>query len=206
MSAPIVEYSDAEFLNAIARKDSEAMASIYDRYQRVIQAIFLRVTRNHSLAEELTQDFFLRIWMRAGDFNPGRGAVGPWILSIARNMAVDYVRSAQARFRIRMQSLESCDGVLALSTSARPELMLHGKRALEKAFHSLTQDQRLALELAYCEGLSQLEIARRMRAPLGTVKSWIRSGLERLRFSMGCESKSIGRFKDPYEASRRLAS
>jgi RNA polymerase sigma-70 factor, ECF subfamily len=181
--------SDSDLIDRIKKRDPEGLAAAYDRYGQVAFALFVRITRDQSTAEDLLQELFMRVWNRARDFDPGKGALGVWIVSIARNMAIDHIRSAQSRFSNRLRSLENVDP-LAFSESPRdPESFIDRTRAVKTALSSLNKNERKVLELAYFEGCSQTEIAQRMEQPLGTVKTWTRSGLGRLRLALGMEAE-----------------
>ena len=160
-------------------RDPEAIATLYDRFAPIVYSLFLRITRDRSVAEDLVQELFIRVWNRAQEFNPDRGSLAVWILSIARHMGIDYVRSAHARFTHRLQPMETATDVAHVSNG--PESIIDQGRAVEAAFARLNERQKQVLELAYFEGFSQTEIADRLHEPLGTVKSWTRSALINLR-------------------------
>ncbi len=122
----------------------------------------------------------MRVWSRARDFDADKGSLGVWILSIARNMAIDHIRSAQARFSTRLRPLEHADHAPRMPRSG-PESAIDQARVVKAAFAHLSFNQKRVLELAYFEGMSQSEIASSLNEPLGTVKSWMRSALVRLR-------------------------
>lgn len=172
---------ETELIDRLQKRDPEALAAAYDRYGQIVYSLFLRITREQSTAEDLVQELFLRVWNHACQFNPAKGSLGVWILSIARNMAIDHVRSAQTRFATRLRPLEQADRVNAGAKTSAPESVIDHARTIGTAFASLSFNQRRVVELAYYEGLSQSEIANQLKEPLGTVKSWMRSALMRLR-------------------------
>jgi len=172
---------DTEIAEKLRARDPDAIAAAYDRYGRITYSVFVRVTRDRAAAEDLVQELFLRIWNRARDFDAVKGSIGVWILSIARNMAIDHVRSAQARFQNRLHPIEQTDPLLLSYQSSQPEFTLENFKSVREALSELTANQRQVLEMAYFEGFSQTEIAERLKQPLGTVKSWMRSALIRLR-------------------------
>src|SRR5438270_21975 len=98
--------SELALIERLRNRDPEGLEAAYDRYSAVVYSLFLRITRDQSVAEDLVQELFLRVWNQASTFDPSRGALGVWILSIARNMGIDYVRSAQARFSARLDPME----------------------------------------------------------------------------------------------------
>jgi RNA polymerase sigma-70 factor (ECF subfamily) len=175
------ETSEAELAEGLRSRDPDAIAAVYDRYGGLAYSLFVRVTRDQSAAEDLVQELFLRVWNKARDFNAEKGALGVWIMSIARNLAIDHVRSANARFQNRLRTIEQTDQRSFSYRPKEPESVIDSAKAVRQAFLELTANQRRVLEMAYFEGFSQSEIAARLQEPLGTVKSWVRSALGRLR-------------------------
>lgn len=177
---------DATLLNLVAvRRDQDALAALYDRHSRVVYAVLLRITRDHPAAEELCQEVFFRLWRNAASFDGSQGALTPWLLTIARNAALDRFRSKGEKQRIsEVGSHDTLEAPTPANVDAWVDTKLQADRAM--AFMGdLPEAQRQALELAYFEGLSQTEIADKLGAPLGTVKSWVRGALLRLREQMG---------------------
>ncbi|MBL8175666.1 MAG: sigma-70 family RNA polymerase sigma factor [Bryobacterales bacterium] len=158
------------------------MGELYDRYGKLVYSVIFRVVREQSLAEDLTQEAFLRVWNRVQFFDAEKGALGPWILAVARNRAIDHLRSAAGRMSGRATDL---DGPLehpeAFVNLERDIINSDHARVLRSAMTKLSAKQREVIELAYYEGLSQSEMAERMNEPLGTVKSWVRTALKTLR-------------------------
>lgn len=170
-----------ELVAKLHARDTDGIAAAYDRYGRLAYSLFVRITRDQSVAEDLVQELFLRVWNRSREFDPNKGTFGVWILAIARNMAIDHVRSAQSRFQIKLRSLEQTDQLAFSYKPSDPVSILDGAKAVREAISELTPNQKRVLEMAYFEGFSQSEIAAKLQEPLGTVKSWTRSALERLR-------------------------
>jgi RNA polymerase sigma-70 factor, ECF subfamily len=175
--------SESELIDRIKRREPEGLAAAYDRFGGIAYSVFFRITRDHSVAEDLLQELFFRIWNRGRYFDEAKGGLGVWIVSIARNMAIDYLRSSQARFSTRLLPLEDIDPLFMSSKPHDIEGALD-RRVIKTALANLNANEKRALELAYFEGLSQTEIAAKLQEPLGTVKSWIRSGLIRLRTAL----------------------
>ena len=158
------------------------MNDLYDRYARLTYSLILRIVRNPSTAEDLVQETFLRIWNRVQSFDAERGALGAWVLTVARNRAIDYLRSTDGRMQAGAMELDQLErpGWFAKLDSAA--LAIDRVRRLKRAFEEkLTPTQRQVIELAYYEGMSQTEMAERLKQPLGTVKTWMRSALKILR-------------------------
>lgn len=176
------DLSDGDLIEQLRRRGSEALGIVYDRYGPVVYSLFLRTARDAATAEDLVQELFLRVWNRAQYFDPQKGSLGVWILSIARNMAIDHIRSAGTRFSSKLRPIEEAEHRPEVKgLSAGPESAIDDVRTVQSAFSYLNQNQKQVLELAYFEGLSQSEIAAKLSEPLGTVKSWMRSGLSRMR-------------------------
>lgn len=175
--------ADSVLIERIKNRDSAALAEAYDRYGGPAYSIFVRITRDRSLAEDLLQELFIRVWNRARYFDASKGGLTVWILAIARNMAIDHIRSAQAKFVMRLRPIDTVDPLFLSRRSTSTENAVN-RRAIAAALQNLSANERRALELAYFDGLSQSEIAAKLDEPLGTVKSWIRSGLTRLRTAM----------------------
>ena len=173
--------AESELIERLRARDADAIATVYDRYGGLAYSLFLRVTRNQSVAEDLVQELFLRIWNKSRDFDPNKGTLGVWILSIGRNIAIDYVRSAQAKFQTKLKPIDTTDQLAFSYKPKDPEGVIDSARAVRQALTELNANQRKVLEMAYFEGFSQSEIAAKLQEPLGTVKSWMRSAIERLR-------------------------
>jgi RNA polymerase sigma-70 factor (ECF subfamily) len=170
---------DPELAARLQRRDPQALAELYDRYGRLVYSLILRVVRDAAIAEDLAQETFLRVWNRVQGFDAGKGAMAPWLLAVARNRAIDYLRSASGRERNALE-FEETDHP-ALYTGMEQNILTSGKAALE----TLSPEQRQVIELAYFEGLSPAEMAERMNQPLGTVKTWVSSALKNLRGDPG---------------------
>ena len=172
---------DADLARRLKAREPQAMADLYDRYGRLAYSLIFRVVRDAGAAEDLVQETFLRVWNRVHSFDPERGALGPWILAVARNRAIDYLRSIAGRISAGALELDRLENPALFSDLEETALSIDRARRLKGAFEKLSPNQRMAIELAYFEGLSQTEMAERMKQPLGTVKTWVRSALKVLR-------------------------
>lgn len=174
--------SDPELVARLRRREQGAMADLYDRYGRLVYSVILKIVREPGIAEDLTQETFLRVWNRIQFFDAEKGAIGPWVLAVARNRAIDYVRSVDGRMAKRETEFEpAIEHPTAFANLERDILNSDRARLLRTAFDKLPPNQRACIELAYWEGLSQTEMASRMNQPLGTVKTWVRTALRTLR-------------------------
>jgi RNA polymerase sigma-70 factor, ECF subfamily len=179
-----VAEGDGDLVRRLQRRDPQALADLYDRYGRLVFSLILRVVRDKGIAEDLVQETFLRVWNRVQGFEAGKGSIAPWLLAVARNRAIDYLRSAGGRERNAMELEETVHP--ALSSDMEQSLLDSDRiRRVKAAMDKLSPNQRQAIELAYFEGLSQSEMAARMGQPLGTVKTWVRTALRSLRDELG---------------------
>ncbi len=172
---------DSDLARRLKNRDPHAMADLYDRYGRLAYSLIFRVVRDSGVAEDLVQETFLRVWNRVQSFDQERGALGPWILTVARNRAIDYLRSTDGRMSAGALELERTETPAMFTNIEDSALALDRARRLKSAFQKLNANQRTVIELAYFEGLSQTEMAERMKQPLGTVKTWVRTALKALR-------------------------
>jgi RNA polymerase sigma-70 factor (ECF subfamily) len=173
--------AESRVIEQLRRRDPDGLAAAYDLYARAAFALFVRITRDKTAAEDLLQELFLRVWNRGRDFDPRKGTLEVWIMSIARNMAIDHVRSAQTRFSSRARPMHQVEALCFAHDPTGPEMRIHDVRTIREAFAALNAEEKRVMELAYFDGFSQSEIAERLQKPLGTVKSRMRSALQRLR-------------------------
>jgi RNA polymerase sigma-70 factor (ECF subfamily) len=179
-AAALRHSDDADIVRRLKSRDADVIGELYDRYGRIAYSLILRIVRDRAVAEDLVQESFLRVWNRAQGFDAERGALGPWILAVARNQALDYIRSVQGRVWSGMSSADSDHPGLFRDWEGE---MLDGVQLdrVRTALSQLSDNQRTVIELAYFEGLSQSEMAERIHQPLGTIKTWIRGALKALR-------------------------
>jgi RNA polymerase sigma-70 factor (ECF subfamily) len=175
---------DVELVVRLQKRDPHALAELYDRYGRLAYSLILRVVRDGAIAEDLVQETFLRVWNRVQGFDAERGSIGPWLLAVARNRAIDYLRSAGGRERNALE-FEETDHPALYTDMEHDLLVSDGARRVKAAMERLPSNHRQVIELAYFEGLSQTEMAERMGQPLGTVKTWVRTALQSLREDLG---------------------
>jgi RNA polymerase sigma-70 factor (ECF subfamily) len=173
--------SDAALVQHLLRRDVRAFEQLYDRHSRIVYGLVLRILQQASTAEEVVQDVFLQLWRNAGQYQSTRGPFVPWLLTVARNRALDTLRLKSERQRRREDQTEELPPIAQVPEY---EKALDEKRRAEivrSLMGSLSAQQKKAIEMAYFEGLSHSEIAAALQEPLGTVKSWIRNGLLRLK-------------------------
>jgi RNA polymerase sigma-70 factor (ECF subfamily) len=176
-----VEGDDRDLAERLKRREPAAMGELYDRYGKLAYSLIYRIVRDTGVAEDLVQETFLRVWNRAQGFDAERGALGPWLLAVARNRAIDYVRSSGGKMTRGALELEAAEHPTVFVNFEADVLSQDRARRVRGAMDRLNENQRHVIELAYFEGLSQTEMAERMGQPLGTVKTWVRSALKNLR-------------------------
>jgi RNA polymerase sigma-70 factor (ECF subfamily) len=173
--------SDPDLAVRLQRREPQAMADLYDRYGRLAYSVILRIVRDAATAEDLVQETFLRVWNRAQGFDAERGALGPWLLTIARNRAIDYVRSASGRMTRGAFELAGTESPALFSNLESEMVSSDQARRVREGLNKLEPAHRELIELAYFEGLSQTEMAEKLGQPLGTIKTRVRSALKTLR-------------------------
>jgi RNA polymerase sigma-70 factor (ECF subfamily) len=174
---------DQDIARRLKQRDPNAMAELYDKYGGLLYSVILRSVSNQSTAEDLVQETFLRIWNRVHTFDVERGRLEGWMVTIARNRAIDYLRSLRSQPGESATSLEDLEHSGLFVTRDTEAERLTRKNAVGAALDSLNESQREVLELTHFQGLTQTEIADRLQKPLGTVKSLVRSALKVLRTS-----------------------
>jgi len=182
--------SDAALVQQLLRRDVRAFEQLYDRHSRIVYGLVVRILQQGSRAEEVVQDVFLQLWRNASRYQASRGPFVPWLLTLARNRALDTLRLKSERQRRREDQTEELPQIAQVP---QYEQALDEKRRAEvvrSLMSSLSAPQKKAIELAYFEGLSHSEIAEALHEPLGTVKSWIRNGLIRLKEGLRAQAAS----------------
>jgi RNA polymerase sigma-70 factor (ECF subfamily) len=173
--------SDQSALRRIAQGEGDAVAELYDRHARSIYSLALRILHEPAEAEDVVQEVFSQAWRQASSYNPSRGAVAAWLLTLARSRAIDRLRARRAR--PHGPSDERAAGNLVDAAPLVDAQVLSAEQIdrLRVALDELPVLQRAAIELAYFEGFTHAKIAERLEQPLGTVKTRIRLALIKLR-------------------------
>jgi len=179
-------FQDSDLMRKVALGDRSAFGQLFDRYNQLALNLAARVLNERQEAEDVVQEVFLQIWRDASSYRQERGNVSTWIVAIARSRAIDKLRSRKARRVLDPvgDNDEMQDVAEKLPDPAAYPGDLDNQLLVRKAFGSLAVDQRVAIEMAYYEGMSQSEIAEALREPLGTIKTRIRSGLLKLKESL----------------------
>jgi RNA polymerase sigma-70 factor, ECF subfamily len=173
---------DVSCLQRIASGDQAAAARLYDRHARPLYSLVLRILGNETEAEDVLQEVFAQAFRQASRYDVRRGVVTAWLLTIARSRAIDRLRARRTRVEARTGDVQTLDEMPdAQPDAASAMLDEEQSRLVRQALGTLPLLQRMAIELAYYEGLSHAEIAERLEQPLGTIKTRIRLGLLKLR-------------------------
>ena len=170
-------------LERCARRDQAALAALYERAGPLLLGVLMRMLRNRALAEDALQDVFVRVWQQAAQFDQHRGRALAWLVSIARNRAIDLQRGQRVTVLLDAAELAGAEQ-LQVSGGMEDTEYSAAQRALQRCLELLGVPQRRCVLLAYQNGLTQQKIAQSLGEPLGSVKSWVRRGLQSLRECM----------------------
>lgn len=177
-----VVQEDILLLKRIAQRDSRSFHEFYQKYGGLIFTAISNVLNDHHDAEDVMQEVLVQIWNKAHLYEPRKGKPLTWLTTMARNRAIDRIRSKQRRSRLN-DDFETENKPLQFEFEASADDLVHDKERhniLRTAVSKLTPDQREAIRLAYFKGLTQAEVAEQLDEPLGTVKARIRRGVNRL--------------------------
>jgi RNA polymerase sigma-70 factor (ECF subfamily) len=186
------KFDDETLIRLIAGSQSDALGELYDRYSRLVFGMARNALGDQGLAEEITQDVFMRIWNKASTYQAVQGKVVSWIAGIARNRAIDVFRHQKSLLDGNSLSLEELplfDPPDSLNVEKEIESKLKERR-VQQALFQLPKEQRDALALAYFRGYTHEEAAEALGQPLGTVKTRIRLGMHKLREILEDEKSS----------------
>jgi RNA polymerase sigma-70 factor (ECF subfamily) len=172
---------DVELLKAVAAKDDAALGQLYDRYRLILFGVLIRILNNREEAQDVLQEVFLQVWRRAADFDENRGRPFTWLVTLARSRGIDRLRSLASRERVATMAGAGAEAVEDVSDAATDAIRSEQRRVVNSALSQLPEEQKRPLMLAYFDGLTQSEIATQLGAPLGTVKTRMRSGMMKLR-------------------------
>lgn len=187
------ELSDEELMQQLFLRDRHAFEAIYDRYSDLVYSTALRVLRDPHLAEDISQEIFVRLWRKPDSYVAERGRFLTWLISVTRNRAVDEIRARGRRQRHETASPEEQERELPAGEAMDPALnaqLAEQRRIVRAALAELPPEQRQVIELAFFGGLTQREIADRLSQPLGTVKTRVRLGMQKLRAHLAPEVRS----------------
>ncbi|HTK29726.1 MAG TPA: sigma-70 family RNA polymerase sigma factor [Vicinamibacterales bacterium] len=173
--------ADIALLDRIVARDEAAVGELYDRHSRLLFGLILRILRDRSEAEEVLQEVFVLVWTRARTYNVALGSPAAWLVRVARNRAIDRLRSNA----VRLRAVEAAPLPAAGASPEASATLGEQQRTVAAALAALPPEQRELIEHAYFLGLTQTELAERFNLPLGTVKTRVRTGLQALRERLG---------------------
>jgi RNA polymerase sigma factor (sigma-70 family) len=177
MSRETPQRTDEELVEAVALADEDALGELYDRFAKVAYGLAYKILQDAALAEDAVQEAFLQIWRGAGTYRPERAKASTWLLTFVHRRAVDLVRREQKR-----RTLPVVGEPQVADPGADEKAVERSRREIvQDALRRLPAEQREPIELAYYGGLTQSELAERLGQPLGTIKSRMFTGLQRLR-------------------------
>ena len=182
--------SDEILIRLIARTQPEALSALYDRYHRLVFSLALNVVGDRATAEEITLDVFTRVWEKASTYQPDQARVNTWLTRITRNRAIDILRRRSSR--PEQHAISWADVTTEVIPNGNPNPEETAELALRRtqvraAIAQLPVEQQQALALAYFKGYSHRQIAELLEQPLGTIKTRLRLGLQKLRQQLGDE-------------------
>jgi len=184
---PYADLDDEVLMQRLADRDLQAFRTLYGRYANLAYSTAVRVVRDPQIAEDMVQEIFVRIWRKPDSYTASRGRFATWLTSVTRNRAVDEIRSRNRRYRHETSSPEEQEREFPGPETDDPALtaeLADQRRLILAALSGLPDEQRRTIELAYFGGLTQQEIAERTGQPLGTVKTRIRLGMQKLRAAL----------------------
>lgn len=170
-----------DYLTACANGEAKGVERLYRATSGHLYAQLLRIVRDEGAAQDCLQQVYLRVWQTAGRYDAGQAKPMTWLSTIARNIGIDWLRK---RYRHVEEGDEALDTLAQHEDMVAATDLAHSSQRLHECLEVLSGDQRHALERAYFEGLTHVELAGALSQPLGTIKSWIRRGLERLKVCM----------------------
>jgi RNA polymerase sigma-70 factor, ECF subfamily len=176
--------TDLEIFMAIQAQQVKALDVLYDRYGKLVYSTAIQILNNVEEAEDVTQEAFLRLWQRSEIYQPQRGSLSGFLITLARSRSIDRVRSHKSSQQ-KLQRIQTClDDVSAYNPPLEFVTVEERSNMVRAALKQLSPEDRQLLETAYYGGLSQSEIAQRDGIPLGTVKSRARQALKKLRTAL----------------------
>lgn len=172
--------ADTHLLHSIAERDQNAFMLLYERYGNLVYSLALRVVRHQVMAEEVTQDVFLKIWQQPTRWNPALGQFSSWLLTITRNAGIDRLRKERRHWHPEHELVDTATQ-LGEERAIDENAYWYDGLILTRLLQQLPAEQRQLIELAFYQGYTHSELAENLRIPLGTVKTRLRTGLQKLR-------------------------
>lgn len=191
MKSDYTRYDDQRLIRLITESQEQALAQLYERYNRLVFSLALAIVNDRATAEEVTLDVFMRVWQKAGTYRADQAKVSTWLTHITRHHAIDILRRRSARsdqYAVQWED-RAYDESPQQDPQEAVELSLQRER-VHAALAHLPTDQRQAILLAYFGGLTQSQIAETLKQPLGTIKTRVRLAMQKLHDSLRDESRS----------------
>ena len=170
--------TDISLMQRIARQDQRALSTLYDRFGGAVYSLARRILGSETMAEEVTQDIFLKVWGQAQKWDPDKGQLSSWLLTITRYTAIDRLRKENRR-----PPQSAFDDLANLLPSAKRvgDARWHDGQVLQQLLDELPDEQSQVIELAFFQGMTHSQMAETLDLPLGTVKTRVRLGLQKLK-------------------------
>lgn len=178
-----------KLIRAIAGGDQLALHTLFKQTNRIVFTLIVRITMNRETAEEVTLDVFHDVWRKASTYDPANGSVVGWVMNQARSRAIDRLRFDQRKKRVNTYP-HSLRPTTDIVDPQQATLFEEQSRLVQRALEVLTAEERRAIETAFFSELTYEQTAIKLNQPLGTVKTRIRSGLEKLREALGTKAKA----------------
>jgi RNA polymerase sigma-70 factor, ECF subfamily len=170
--------SEAELVDWLQRKDKKGFEMLYDNYSPALYGVITKIVRSEEVAADVLQDTFVKIWQRIDSYDASKGRLFTWILNIARNTAIDRIRSQDFKHTANSQPLEQTLGTLDQQVNAQPAIEHIG---LQKVIDTLKPEHQSIIDLLYFKGYTQAEAAEELDIPLGTLKTRVKLAMNQLR-------------------------
>ena len=172
---------DEALIERLVRRDVRALDTLYGRYSRPVFSLALKILGDREIVEEVVQEVFLRLWTRAASFDPARGKLLSWLLTITHHRAVDELRRRRSQPEVDGLDEQLASAEEPASDPSETYAQIEDKEAVQRALARLPETQRRPIEMAYYGGLTQVEISQTLNEPLGTIKTRMRLGMQKLR-------------------------
>jgi RNA polymerase sigma factor (sigma-70 family) len=173
-----ISYTEEELVALLKNKDMAAYNALYDNYSAALYGVITRIVPAEEIAEDLLQEVFVKIWRSIESYDAGKGRLFTWMLNIARNSSIDYVRSKQSRIDTKIQDISNSVYEVNKQSSGSINTDVIG---LKEQVVKLKDDYRILIDLIYFKGFTQEETAKELNIPLGTVKTRVRAAIMHLR-------------------------
>lgn len=185
------QIADIELFQKISNRDSKALESLYDRYSPVLYTLVKRIVVDKEVAEEILADIFVIIWQKSSMFDINSGNLYSWLINLSRNKALDFIRREKSlitdEYNDEYENVFIIPNISTLIPSNDLDKTFSNREKIYSAVHNLTEAQQYVLSLAYYDGLTESEIAKKLNIPLLTVKSKIRVALNSVKENLAKE-------------------